>query len=61
MLGTTDDRPSIDELMKSSPYRYWCKNQECWCQGCVNQLMYRNGYSENEYKQWLRENTNDTF
>ena len=49
----------INEYMQnmSKEIRYrWCESKQCWCMGCVNNVLIGNGFTKEDWQKWVKEN-----
>jgi len=54
-----DKRPTINDVMMTVPMSSkwrWCTASVCGCMGCCNGKVTSNGYSREDWEQWLINN-----
>lgn len=48
---------TIDDLMKDAYNKYrWCNGDRCACMGCVNNLISINGFTKEQWEEWVKLN-----
>ena len=48
---------TIDELMVDAPFKYrWCDADLCACMGCVNNFIATNGFTREQWEEWVSRN-----